>query len=124
MEALQRSHNSCAGKIRILTDLAESRYQAHEVLQKEFDDFAARVQVMQDEMHAEAQKSITQQVMKARVETMLDFQRGEASVDDIPDTVRIYNEAYPDDAFPVDDLGGDDNAVESPKDDAPDGGQA
>ena len=54
---------------------------------------------MQDEMHAEAQKSITQQVMKARVETMLDFQRGEASIDDIPDTVRIYNEAYPDDAF-------------------------
>ena len=99
-------------------------YQAHEVLQKEFDDFATRVQVMQDEMHAKAQKSITQQVMKARVETMLDFQRGEASVDDVPDTVCIYNEAYPNDAFPVDDLGGDDNAAESPKDDAPDGGQA
>ena len=86
--------------------------------------FATRVQVMQAEMHAEAQKSITQQVMKARVETMLDFQRGDASIDDIPDTVRIYNEAYPDDAFPVDELRGDDNAVESPKDDAPDDDQA
>ena len=124
LEALQRNHSGCAGKIKILNDLAESRYQAHAALQKEFDDFASRVQVMQAEMHAEAQKSITQQVMKARVETMLDFQRGDSSVDDIPDTVRIYNEAYPDDAFPVDDLGVDDNAVESPKGDAPDDDQA
>ena len=124
LEALQRNHSGCAGKIKIVNDLAESRYQAHTVLKKELDDFASRVQAMQAEMHAEAPKSITQQVMKARVETMLDFQRGDASVDDIPDTVRIYNEAYPDDAFPVDDLGGDDNVVESPKDDAPDDDQA
>ena len=124
MEALQRNHSGCAGKIKILNDLAETRYQAHAALQKEFDDFAARVQAMQAEMHAEAQKSITQQVMKARVETMLDFQRGDASVADIPDVVRIYNEAYPDDAFPADDLGGEDNAVESPKDGAPDNDQA
>lgn len=50
-------------------------------------------------MHEEAQMVITQHAMRTRVELMLEFQRGEWASWYVGETVRIYNEAYPDDTF-------------------------
>lgn len=57
--------------------------------------------------------------MKARVETMLEYHRGEWSAWDVAKTVRIYNDTYPDDAFQMDYLDDDNVRHESPKGNAP-----
>lgn len=66
-------------------------------------------------MHDEALKMATQQIMRTRVEMMLEYHRGEQSSWDIAETVKIYNVAYPDDAFSVNGLGGNDVEAKSPK---------
>lgn len=47
--------------------------------------------------------------MRTRVEMMLEYHRGEWKSWDRADNVRFYNEAYPDNAFPLDGLSGDDD---------------
>ena len=83
---------------------------AHEALEKEqkdFDKFASRVKTLEREMHDGARRTITQQAMRARVETMLEFHRGELLLKDIGEAVRIYNDAYLGENFAFDDsIGG------------------
>lgn len=70
-------------------------------------------------MHDGAQSAITQQLMKARVETMFEFQHGEWSLSDVPETVHIYNQAYPGDAFAAANLGDREDGRRSPQDNNP-----
>lgn len=67
----------------------------------------------------EANKIVTQAVVKTKVEMILEYYRGERSTWDVTETVRIYNEAYSEDAYPLNGLDGGDSGHESPKDDAP-----
>lgn len=97
---LEVEHGACSAKLRSLKEVADARLQMVGSIQSEFDEFANRVKNLEATMHDEAQKLVTQQIMKARVETMMEFLRGEWSSSDVADTVKIYNEAYPDDAFP------------------------
>ncbi|KAL1803527.1 hypothetical protein ACET3Z_032174 [Daucus carota] len=99
LDDLKKEHAGCAAKMIALNELAESRLQTLQELQKEFNEFTLKVRSFESKMQDEVEKVLTQQAMRARVETMLEFQRGELSANDIPDTVRIYNEAYPEDAF-------------------------
>lgn len=46
---------------------------------------------------------------------MLEYHRGDWSSWDMSETVRVYNKAYLDNAFPLDGLGGNDACVKSPK---------
>lgn len=106
-EELEREHGGCIAKLQT----------AHDALEKErraFDKFASRMKTLEREMHDGAQQAIIQHVMKARVETMFEFQRGELTINDLAETVRIYNNAYPGDSFVIGTLGGD--AGQSPED--------
>lgn len=49
------------------------------------------------------------------VNMMLEYHRREWSSWDVAETVKIYNEAYHDDAFPLDELTGDDVEMKSPR---------
>lgn len=101
LKGMEMEHGGYRARIQALVELADSRLKAFENLQQEFDNFAAQVKTLESEMHEEALKTVNQQVMKARVETMLEFQRGECSAADVADSMRIYNDAYPKDAFIV-----------------------
>ena len=104
--------------------MIESHQTSLENVQKEFDEFVVQVQSLEQQIHDGAQKTITQQIMKARVETMLEYHRGEQTLTDITDSVRIYNEAYQDDVFAPEGLEGDENAERSPQDTNPGDDQA
>ena len=111
-EVLEHEHGGCAARLQA----------AHDALEKErraFDKFASRVKTLEHEMHDSAQRAITQQVMKARVETMFEFQRGELTTNDLAETVRIYNNAYPGDSFPTGTLRGYEAAGQFPDDNSP-----
>lgn len=100
-------------------DLAADNLKTATDVQKEFDEFAMKVQSMETGMREEAAKVATQQIMRTRVEMMLEYKRGEWKAWDIDETIRIYNEQYPEDAFPLETVavGGE---VEVPKDDMAD----
>lgn len=88
------------------------------VVQCELDDLSLKVQGMEQKVAEEANKIVTQAIMKTRVEMMLEYHRGEWSTWDVAETNRIYSETCPDDAFLVDCLDDDDVVQESPKDKA------
>lgn len=119
VKELESECNECLAKIQSLKEVVESHLQLVGSIQHEFDEFARRVRDLEATMHDEAQKLVTQQIMKARVETMVEFQRGEWSLSDVDDTIKIYNAAYPEDAFPVGVSDGDGvEQVPKPVDDA------
>lgn len=62
-------------------------------------------------MKKEDKRVVHQQIMRTRVDMMLEYHRGDRRSQDVLETVLIYNEAYPDDAFPLDGL--DPNNVEA-----------
>ncbi|XP_074351465.1 uncharacterized protein LOC141690576 [Apium graveolens] len=89
---LEEEHKNCVGKIREAEELALSNLKALKDIQDELEDFTFKVQSMDH--------------------------RGEWSSWNIPETVRIYNEAFPDDAFPMNEFAGMNyNEAKSPKDD-------
>lgn len=73
-------------------------------IQKELDDFASKVQSLEDDMKREGEKVVHQQIMRTRVDMMMEYHRGEWSSLDVAETVKIYNDAFPDDAFPLDEF--------------------
>lgn len=99
LKMLESAHNGWAQKLRVAQDLAAKNLNASQDVQEELDDFALKVQSLEQKMHEEAQKIITQHAIRTRVEMMLEYQRGEWSSWDVDETIRIYNEAYPNDAF-------------------------
>lgn len=113
---LKDEHNKCGVKINSALGLAADNLKAAKNVQKELDEFAVKVQSMESGMRDEATKLATQQIMRKSVEMMLEHNQGEWRAWDIDETIRIYNEQYPDDAFPLEAATGNDG-VDSPKDD-------
>ncbi|XP_074365267.1 uncharacterized protein LOC141706399 [Apium graveolens] len=101
LKALEIAHSGCAKKMCCAQDLATANLKASIDVQKKFDEFSAKVQPLEARMNEEAQKAITQHAMRARVEMMMEYQRGGWTSWDMNETVRIYNEAYPKDVFPL-----------------------
>lgn len=52
-------------------------------------------------MNEEAQKAVNQNAMRTQVEVMLENFLGEHASWDMNETIRMCNEAYPEDAFPL-----------------------
>lgn len=94
-------HSGCSQRLRAAQELAISHLRTSKEVQEELDEFVEKVKKMEVVMHDEAQKVITQHTMRTRVEVMMEHFRGEHASWDLGETVRIYNEAYPDDAFPL-----------------------
>lgn len=113
---LEEEHNKCGVKINSALGLAADNLKAAKNVQKELDEFDVKVQSMEAGMRDEATKLATQQIIRTHVEMMLEHNRGEWRAWDIDETIRIYNEQYPDDAFPLEAATGNDG-VDSPKDD-------
>ncbi|XP_074365030.1 uncharacterized protein LOC141706094 [Apium graveolens] len=119
---LEVKYESCVKKLEIVENLAKERLVSLNNSQKEFDDFSNKVQSMEQDMCSEAEKVVYQQIMRTRVDMMLEYHRGEWNSWDVLETVKIYNEAFPDDAFPLDEFNSpdDDTGMKSPKDGDPD----
>lgn len=109
LKDVEAEHKGCADKLQIAKDEADKNLKSVIVVQKEFDDFADKVQALEQRLQEEAHKAATQQIMRTRAEMMLEYQRGEWNLWDVSETVKIYNETYPDDAFPMDAFDADDN---------------
>lgn len=118
-KGLEKEHRKCARKIKSAFDLAADNLRAAKDVQNEFDEFVIKVQSMEAGMREEAAKVTTQQIMRTRVEIMLEYGRGEWKNWDVGETIHIYNEQYPKDAFPLEPVvvGGEAGA---PKDDVDD----
>lgn len=113
---IENDHVSSAEKIKSAMDRAAENLRISREVQKEFDDFANKVQSLESNMRDETAKVATQQIMRTRLEMMLEYSRGEWQAWDVNDTIRIYNEAYPDDAFPMFAPNEVENEARSPKD--------
>ena len=111
MKALEEEHSKCSNQLSQAKEEVSRYSRIAGDLQREFDEFATKVQGLEEKMEDEGRKVATQQIMRTRVEMMLEYQRGEWAAWDIEDTVRIYNEAYPNDAFSIDD-GAEDNPTD------------
>lgn len=116
LKGIEAEHQKCADKIQTAEKLASNNLKATKEVQKEFDEFANKVQSLEQSMCDEAHKVATQHVMRTRVEMILEFHHGESKSWDITDTFRFYNEAYPEDAFPLDRPSGNDDKPPSPED--------
>ncbi|KAK1389593.1 hypothetical protein POM88_017771 [Heracleum sosnowskyi] len=103
----QVEHQGCASRIRKAEEEATKNLKNANDVQKEFDEFATKVQSLELKMQEEARQMATQQIMRTRVEMMLEYQRGEWKSWDIPEMVKIYNETYPEDAFVLEGRDGD-----------------
>lgn len=101
IDAMERASKVCSEKLRAAQELASANVKARKALQLELDDFVAKVQSLEKKTREDAQKMITQHSMCARVEAMLEYFKGEHATWDMNETIRIYNEAYPTDAFPL-----------------------
>ena len=99
LSALQSVHGLCAQKLRNAQESAAANLKAGREVQQELEEFVKKVKVMEVEMTGKAQEAITQQAMRTRVEVMQEYYRGEHTGWDLDETIRIYNEAYPEDAF-------------------------
>lgn len=113
---LEDEHEKCAEKLKSTFDLAANNLKAAKYFQCEFDEFAIKVQSMEIGMREEATRVATQQIMRTRVEMMLEYGRGEWKAWDVNETIRIYNEQHPEDAFPLETAAAYDG-VDSPKGD-------
>lgn len=107
LQELEGKYEKCLGKLRTAQDLASNHLKIAKEVQDELDEFIAKVKVTEVEMHEEAQKLITRHAMKARIEAVAEYFKGEHASWDMNEMVRIYNEAYPDDVFPLHVQGGD-----------------
>lgn len=113
---LEEEHNKCGKKINSALGLAADNLKTAKNVQNELDEFAVKVQSMESGMREEAAKIATQQIMRTRVEMMLEYSRGEWKAWDVNETIHIYNEQYPEDAFPLE-IDATDDGVDFPKDD-------
>lgn len=112
---LESEHSKCAEKLKLAHELVANNLKTAKEVQDEFDEFATKVQSMEIGMREEAAKVATQQIMRTQVEMMLEYVRGEWKAWDVNETIRIYNDQYPEDAFPLEAATMDDG-VDSPKD--------
>lgn len=108
---MEEKYKEVVTKLHTAQVAASENLKAARDVQQDLDDFTVKVKATEEKMHDEAQKLTTQHAMRARVETMMEYFRGKHVSWDMNETVRIYNEAYPDDAFPLHVSG--DNGVES-----------
>lgn len=115
LKEIENEHKACFVRIRAVEELNFKLLKARNDIQGQLDDFAAKVQSLENDMRKEAEKAVHQQIMRTRVDLMLEYERGEWSSWDVTETVRIYNKAFPDDAFPLDGLDDHDAEVKSPK---------
>lgn len=117
---MEVEHKDCASKIRAAEELSSRNVKAKNDVQSELDDFSSKFQYLEHDMRNEAQKVVYQQIIRTRLDMMLEYHRVEWSSWDEAEMVGIYNEAYPDDAFPLDDLYENDAEMNSPKGSAQD----
>lgn len=117
LKKLQVEHKGYGERLRASQELASNHLKAKNALQQEFDEFTDNIQEMEKKVTEDANRAIQQGVMKARVEMMLEYHNDDWASWDLEESIRIYNEAYPEDVFPVDDVNMDEVelATESPK---------
>ena len=99
LSALEVAHSLCAQKLKVAQESAAANLKAGREVQKELEDFVKKVRVMEKEMTGNAHEAMAQQAMRTRVEVMQEYYRGEHVSWDLNEAIRIYNEAYPTDAF-------------------------
>lgn len=83
------------------TEFCRVQQEVTQEVQGELKEFVKKVQSLEEKMTEEAQEAITHHAMRTRVEVMQEYFRGEHVSWDLNETMRIYNEAYPGDAFPL-----------------------
>lgn len=76
-QSLEENHKDCAARIQSALDRASDNLKASKEVQTEFDEFVSKVQSMEAEMCEQAVAAATQQIMRTRVEMMLEYSRGE-----------------------------------------------
>ncbi|KAL8126219.1 hypothetical protein AgCh_013493 [Apium graveolens] len=123
LKDIEIEHKGCASKIQIVEEQAKQNLKAKDDVHKDLKDFATKVQSLEKDMYEEAEKVVHQQIMRTRVDMMLEYHRGEWSSLYVLETVKIYSEAFSDDAFPLDEFnspGDGDTEIKSLKDNNPD----
>ncbi|XP_074326025.1 uncharacterized protein LOC141664065 [Apium graveolens] len=121
LKELEDGHMKCASKIQAAEELAFNNLKAMKDVQNELEEFASKVQSLEKEMRDEVEKAVHQQIMRTRVDTMLEYHRGEWKSRDVLETVKIYNTEFHDDAFSLDEFNTptDDVEMKLAKDDNP-----
>lgn len=98
---LEDDHAGCGEKSKNALEQAADNLKIFKDVQGEFDEFVMKVQSLEAGMRDEANKIATQQIMRTCVEMMLEYNRGEGKAWDVNETIRIYNELYPQNTFPI-----------------------
>ena len=101
LSCFEQAHSSCASKLKSAQDLVAFHSKAEKEVQAEFDEFVKKVLSSEVKMNEEAQKAVNQNAMRTQVEVMLENFLGEHASWDMNETIRMCNEAYPEDAFPM-----------------------
>ncbi|XP_074368348.1 uncharacterized protein LOC141708563 isoform X2 [Apium graveolens] len=101
---LETEHKTCPEKLQAALDRAGENLKMAKEIQKELDDFVVKVQYLESEMREVTNKAAKQQIMRTRVEMMLEYSCGEWESWDVCDTLKTYNELFPNDAFALDDF--------------------
>ena len=96
---LKQTHASCEEKIRVLREQVFLAEREENMTKQDLNAFAAEVQESKDNLVEESRKVATQDVMRSRVETMLEFHRGEWDLEDVDEAIKIFNETYLEDAI-------------------------
>ncbi|XP_074351915.1 uncharacterized protein LOC141691070 [Apium graveolens] len=98
---IELEHKNCPEKLRAALERAAENLKMAKEIRREFDEFTTKVQFLESEMRDEAAKLVTQQSMHTLVDMMLEYSCGGWKSWNVVDTMKIYNDFYPEDAFQV-----------------------
>lgn len=113
---LEAEHGECVDKLHVSQEHAASHLKLTKEVQKEFDEFAEKVKDLQDKFTADTKEAIVEHIMRTRAEMMLEYKRGEWLSWDMDETIKEYNEKYPEKALPLNVAGEDESEHKSSKD--------
>lgn len=74
---MEVEHKDCASKIRAAEELSSWNVKAKNDVQSELDDFSSKFQYLEHDMRNEAQKVVYQQIIRTRLDMMLEYHRVE-----------------------------------------------
>lgn len=74
---IEAEHKGCAARIRFAEESSLESLKAKDDIKSELDDFALKVQSLEGDMKKEAEKVVHRQIMRTRLDMMLEYHRGE-----------------------------------------------
>lgn len=86
---IEAKHKGYAYRIHSAEESSLQSLKAKNNIQSGLDDFALKFQSLESDMKKEAEKVVHQQIMRTRVDMMLEYHRGEWRSWDVAETVRI-----------------------------------